>query len=263
MSSAQLAEMFAGARQQGRAVFMPFMTAGLPTVDTAPGLFDQLAADGADAFEVGIPYSDPLMDGPVIQSASQRVLNAGVTFSIGLDLAGSVAERTNRPVIVMTYVNPILQTGVEAFAGRMAGLGISGVIVADVPLEEALPIKSTLRDAGVGMALFAAPTTSEERLRQIADAEPDFIYAVADLGVTGERSQVSQHLEGLVRRIRAVTSRPLVLGVGISNPEQARAAAALADGVIVGSALVAEVLASGTAESAAAFAKAVHGNASG
>ena len=128
-----------------------------------------------------------------------------------------------------------------------------------MPFEEAQPIQSALDDAGVGMALFAAPTTSESRLREIAAAEPDFIYAVADLGVTGQRDEVSRHLEGLVRRIRGVTSTPIVLGVGISTPEQAAVAASLGDGVIVGSALVAEVLESGTAKSAEAFAEAIHG----
>ncbi len=259
--STALASMFATARHAGRPVFMPFMTAGIPDQDSSPAVFEQLAADGADAFELGIPYSDPLMDGPVIQAASARALDGGMTFLGGLELAGRVAGSTGKPVIVMTYVNPILQAGPDAFAAEAAALGIAGVIIADVPFEESADIQAALAGHGIGMALFAAPTTDEQRLRAIAEAQPSFIYAVADLGVTGRRQETSRHLEGLVRRIRAVTSVPIVLGVGISTPAQAETAAAIADGVIVGSALVAEVLEEGAPRSGAAFAAAVHGTA--
>jgi len=259
MSVAALSEMFAAARAAGRPVFMPFMTAGIPDQERSLAVFEQLAAAGADAFELGIPYSDPLMDGAVIQAASARALDGGMTFLGGLELAGRVADATGKPIIVMTYVNPILQAGPEAFAAEAAALGIAGVIIADVPFEEAASIKDALAEHGVGLALFAAPTTDESRLRAIVEAQPTFIYAVADLGVTGRRARVSGHLEGLVRRIRAVTSIPVVLGVGISTPDQAAAAAGLADGVIVGSALVSEVLESGSAASGSAFAEAVHG----
>lgn len=257
--SGSLAAMFAAARAEGRPVFMPFMTAGLPDAEGSVSVFEQLAAAGADAFEIGIPYSDPLMDGQVIQTASARALESGMTFLGGLRLAGQVVEATARPVIVMTYVNPILQAGPETFAAEAAAMGVAGVIVADVPVEESLTIKAALDEHELGMALFAAPTTDESRLRVIANAQPAFIYAVADLGVTGIREEASAHIEGLVRRIRTVTSIPLVLGVGISTPEQAGMAAKLADGVIVGSALVDEVLTGGSPRSAAAFAAAVHG----
>lgn len=259
MSGAALIEMFSDARAGGRPVFMPFMTAGIPNREASLEVFQQLADAGADAFELGIPYSDPLMDGAVIQAASSRALDEGMTFLGGLELAGRVAKTTGKPIIVMTYVNPILQAGPEVFAAEAAALGIAGVIIADVPFEEAGPIKDALAGHGVGLALFAAPTTGEHRLRAIVEAGPTFIYAVADLGVTGERAGVSSHLEGLMRRIRAVTSIPIVLGVGISTPDQAAAAARLADGVIVGSALVSEVLESGSATSGRAFAEAVHG----
>jgi tryptophan synthase alpha chain len=251
--------MFASARDAARPVFMPFMTAGIPDLAGSLAVFERLAAEGADAFELGIPYSDPLMDGPVIQAASARALEEGMTFLGGLELAGRVAGSTGKPVIVMTYVNPILQAGPAVFAAEAAALGIAGVIIADVPFEESAPVKAALDTHGIGMALFAAPTTDERRLRSIAAAQPSFIYAVADLGVTGRREKTSDHLEGLVRRIRAVTSVPVVLGVGISTPEQAGIAARLADGVIVGSALVAEVLEEGSPNSGAAFAEAVHG----
>ena len=259
MSDNALSVMFQTARRQGRPVFMPFMTAGIPTLDESPAVFQRLAADGADAFELGIPYSDPLMDGAVIQAASARALQEGMTFRVGMELAGRVGSDTGKPVIVMTYINPILQTGLDTFAAEAAALGVAGVIVPDVPFEEAGAIQAALRTHDIGMALFAAPTTSEQRLRALAQAEPTFIYAVADLGVTGRRQAVSSHLEGLVRRIRAVTSIPVVLGVGLSSPEQAAVAASLADGVIIGSTLVSEVLDGGTPTSAKAFADAIHG----
>ena len=257
--SRALAALINSARDAVRPVFMPFMTAGIPDRDASLAVFQRLADEGADAFELGIPYSDPLMDGPVIQAASARALDEGMTFLGGLELAGRVAQSTGKPVIVMTYVNPILQAGAEVFAAEAAALGIAGVIIADIPFEESATVKAALDTHGIGMALFAAPTTDERRLRAIADARPSFIYAVADMGVTGRRDEVSDHLEGLVRRIRAVTSIPIVLGVGISTPEQAGTAAGLADGVIVGSALVAEVLETGITASGAAFAEAVHG----
>ena len=259
MSRNALTDMFRAAREQGRPVFMPFMTAGIPTLEASPAVFERLAADGADAFELGIPYSDPLMDGAVIQAASARAIEEGMTFRAGMELAGRVGTDTGKPVIVMTYINPILQTGLDAFAAGAADLGVSGVIVPDVPFEEAESIQEALRSHDIGMALFAAPTTSEQRLRALAQAEPTFIYAVADLGVTGRRQAVSSHLEGLVRRIRAVTSIPIVLGVGLSTPEQAAIAASLADGVIIGSTLVSEVLEGSAPTSAKAFADAVHG----
>ena len=258
MGAGQLFELFRASRDHARTVFMPFMTAGIPDAEKSLAVFEQLAEAGADAFEVGIPYSDPLMDGPVIQAASTRALAGGMTLSGGLDLGGEVVTSTGLPVIVMTYVNPILQVGPEQFAGQAKKAGISGVIMADVPFEESMLVKVALDDAGIGMAMFAAPTTTEERLRSIAAAEPTFIYAVADMGVTGQRDQLRSDLQDLIRRIRAVTSIPIVLGVGISTPDQAREASRLADGVIVGSALVSEVMESGGVPSAAAFADAVH-----
>lgn len=259
MTGGTLTDMFRSAREEGRPVFMPFMTAGIPSLEASVGVFEELAAAGADAFELGIPYSDPLMDGAVIQEASAQSLDNGMTFLGGIELAGRVGSATGKPVIVMTYVNPILQAGAETFAAEAAALGIAGVIIADVPFEEAVPIQAALAAHGVGMALFAAPTTTEDRLRAIAEAAPEFIYAVADLGVTGRREEASEHLADLVRRIRLVTSIPVVLGVGISSPDQAALAAGLADGVIIGSALVSEVLEGGRPSSAKAFAEAIHG----
>lgn len=245
-----LAQMFAAGRRDRRALFMPFLTAGLPDPAASPALFGALADGGADAFEVGLPYSDPLMDGPVIQAASARALAAGTDLEASLGVVAAAAEL--KPVIAMTYVNPIERAGPADFCRRLAAAGALGLIVADLPLEEAGPFLEAAGSAGLGMALFAAPTTDDARLRRVVAAGPAFIYGVADLGVTGERRTSSGRAQELARRVRAVTTLPLVLGVGISTPEQAAAAAPLADGVIVGSALVRLVLDSGDTRTAAA-----------
>ncbi len=242
MTVERLTSMFAAVRSEGRTALLPFLTAGLPDPDHAVEMFEAMAQAGADGFEVGIPYSDPLMDGPIIQQGGTRALAAGVDLAAGLDIAGRVVDRTGLPVLVMTYANVVEQAGAADFAHRAAARGVSGVIVADLPLEESGPIKQAVESAGLGMVLFAAPTTTDERLRRLADAEPAFIYGVADLGVTGERERASSRAGELAARIRALTSIPLVLGVGISTPEQAAQAANSADGIIVGSALVRRVL---------------------
>lgn len=262
MAADRLADLFAGGRDGGRAVFMPYLMAGLPADDDPTAPFRSWADAGADAFEVGIPYTDPLMDGPVIQKAAARALAAGMTFERGLSVAGEVGSKTGKPVIVMTYINPILATGPEAFARNASAAGVDGVIVADLPFEEARIVHEPLAAAGVGLALFASPTTSDERLLKIVKQEPAFIYGVTDMGVTGARAERSEHVEHLVRRVRAMSAVPLVLGVGISTPDQARYAAGLADGVIVGTALVNSVMNDGVEASAHLcrdFADAVHG----
>jgi tryptophan synthase alpha chain len=201
-----------------------------------------MAAAGAEAFEVGIPYADPMMDGPTIQAGNQRALEGGMTLERGLEVVEGVVTRTGKPVIVMTYANPIHRLGPAVFARRCRKAGASAVIVADLPLEEAAPIQGPVEEAGLGMVLFAAPTASDERLKAIAAAEPVFIYGIADLGVTGERSEAGDRAARLATRIRAVTDVPLVMGVGISTPDQARRLKGRVDGVIVGSALVRRVI---------------------
>ncbi len=242
MSRQSLDRLFAEVRSEGRTALLPFMTAGLPSSATSVELFAAMAESGADAFEVGIPYSDPMMDGPTIQAGNLRALAGGATLEAGFEIVSAVVERTGKPVLVMTYANPVFRLGPETFARRSAEAGASGVIVADLPLEEAAAIQSPIEEAGLGMVLFAAPTSSEARLRAIAAAQPVFIYGVADLGVTGERSQSSTHGRDLAARIKAVTTVPLVMGVGISTPDHARSLAGQADGIIVGSALVRRVL---------------------
>jgi tryptophan synthase alpha chain len=241
--AARLATMFTTARAEGRSLLLPYLTAGLPDAETSVDLFVAMAEAGADGFEIGIPYADPLMDGPVIQEAGARALAAGMTVDRALDIVSAVTAATGKPCLVMTYVNPVLHRGLDAFCEAVATAGGVGLILADLPADEAVPFLDAARRAGLGMALFAAPTTDDARLATIGSLEPAFIYAVAELGVTGERAASSDRLATLSARVRAVTGASLVAGVGISTPAQAAAAAEVADGVIVGSALVRRVLA--------------------
>lgn len=221
---------------------LPYMTVGLPTPDESVRLFVAMAEAGADGFEVGIPYGDPLMDGPIIQAAGERALSAGSGVEVGLDLLAEIVTKTGKPCVVMTYVNPILRMGIEAFADRVALAGGSTVIVADLPVDEAEVLAAAFAEREIGLVLFVAPTTTEDRLSRVVAAAPPFIYGIAELGVTGERATASSHISSLVARVHRHSDIPVVAGVGISTPDQARAAAGAADGVIVGSALVRRVL---------------------
>ncbi len=247
-----LRELFARASSENRAALLPYMTAGLPDRGSSVEIFEAMADAGADAFEVGIPYSDPLMDGPTVHEAGLRSLAAGTSLNASLEIVAAVANRTGKPVIVMTYVNPVLRIGVPAFAERAAAAGASAVILADLPVDESAPFRDAFGDAGLGTVLFAAPTTGEARLRAVVEARPVFVYGIAEVGVTGEREESGDHVANLSAVVRAITDIPLVLGVGISTPEHARRAALVADGVIVGSALVRRVLDAATTDAAAA-----------
>lgn len=250
MSRELLTALFATCRRENRAALMPYMTVGLPTPEESVRLFVAMAEAGADGFEVGIPYADPLMDGPTIQAAGEVALAAGSGVAVGLDLLAEIVAQTGKPCVVMTYVNPVLRMGIETFADRVAAAGASGVIVADLPVDEADPFASAFGARGIGLVLFVAPTTTEQRLARVVRADPPFVYGVAELGVTGVRSTASSHIASLVARVRKQSEVPVVVGVGISTPDQARAAARDADGVIVGSALVRRVLAAADVEEA-------------
>ncbi len=253
MAAERFDALFAACRAEGRAALLPYLTAGLPAPAATVDLFTAMAEAGADGFEVGIPYSDPLMDGPVIQEAGSRALAAGTTLATGFDLAGGITAGTGKPAVVMTYVNQVLRLGAGEFARRTAAAGASGVIVADLPVDEAGPIKASFEAEGLGLVLFVAPTTGAGRLGQVAEMEPLFVYGVSRMGVTGERTGgLPDQIEEMAEAVRAATDRPLVLGVGISTPSQAAEAGAIADGVIVGTALVRRVLEAPTPADAAA-----------
>lgn len=220
-------------------------------------LFEAMAESGADGFEVGIPYSDPLMDGPVIMRGSEAALAAGTNRDVALDIVGEVAARTGKPVLAMTYVNPVMQAGWNEYALALAKRGAAGIIVPDLPLEESADLAEACRKQGIGLVQFVSPTSTDSRLERVAAAKPAFIYGVSDMGVTGERNAVSPHVLSLSERVRAYTEIPLVFGVGISTPEQAAAIKGLADGVIIGTAIVRRVLEAGSAKLAAASLRAV------
>lgn len=253
--------LFATARGEGRAVLLPYLTAGLPDSDSSVGLFEAMAEAGADGFEVGIPYSDPLMDGPTIHAAGLAALRGGATIESSIGVVAAVSARTGLPTIVMTYVNPVLRYGPERFGEMVAAAGASAVIVADLPVDEALPFTAAFDAVGLGTVLFVAPTTQADRLAAVATLDPVFLYGIAQLGVTGAREDgAAQRASALAARVRRVTDAPLVLGVGIATPEHARLAAEVADGVIVGSAIVERVLEADSATDAAASLRAAVGD---
>jgi tryptophan synthase alpha chain len=246
----KLTSLFDRAKAENRAVFLPYLTAGIPDPASSVELFVAMAEAGADGFEVGIPYADPLMDGPLIMAAGQQALKSGITVEVAFDIARQVIEQTGKPVLLMTYTNPVIQLGVRSFFDRAADIGASGVIIADLPVDEAEPFVEAAAGAQIGLVLFAAPTTTDTRLRAVADAHPAFVYAIAEVGVTGERLDASANTEELARRIRSVTDAAIVFGVGISTPEHAAKAARWGDGVIVGTAIVRRVMEAPDVESA-------------
>lgn len=251
MGADRLRQMFAATRAEGRAAFLPYLTVGLPAPADSVRMFEAMAGAGADGFEIGIPYSDPLMDGPVIQRGSEVALGAGTNLDTALDLAGKISMSTELPSLAMTYANPVFRRGVDTFCGALAEAGVDGIIVPDLPVDEAGPVLKAAARHGLGTVLFVAPTSDDSRVRAVAAADPVFVYAVAEMGVTGERGEASSHVVSLAERIRSATEAPIVFGVGISTPEQAKAAAAVGDGIIVGTALVRRVLESSSPDEAA------------
>jgi tryptophan synthase alpha chain len=225
-------------RDAGAKLLVPYVTGGLGVgwLDVVGAVADA----GADAIEVGIPFSDPVMDGTTIQAASQRALEIGATpTSI---LADVRTLDIDVPLVVMTYYNPVHHAGHERFASSLAAAGIDGAIVPDLPLDELNGWADAAEAAGVETVLLAAPTTPDDRLRAICDRSRGFVYGVSLMGVTGEREQLASRALEMGRRCKGVTDTPVLLGVGISNAEQAVEAAGAADGVVVGSALMARVL---------------------
>jgi tryptophan synthase alpha chain len=234
----RIAAAFAAARADGRAAaLMPYMMAGYPDLDTSVAIGLACADAGADVLELGIPFSDPLADGPVIHAAGVAALAAGVRLHDALEVAAAVAERI--PVVVMCYANPILSRGFERFADMLAQRGVSGLIVPDLPFEEAPAAIAALDERGLALVPLVAPTTPPERLSMIGARARGFLYTVSVTGTTGERVALKDDLAAVVARARAGTKVPVAVGFGIATPEQAAAAAAAgADGVIIGSRLV-------------------------
>jgi tryptophan synthase alpha chain len=222
----------------GARIFVPYVTGGLPGVDA--GLLRSLEDREADAIEVGIPFSDPVMDGAVIQEASRRALESGATPKSVLDV---IAEaRLRAPVVVMTYLNPVLAAGFGPFLDRAREADVAGVIVPDLPSDDAAEWCEACRSRGIASVFLAAPGSSNERLRRVAALTRGFVYCVSMYGVTGERESLAGTAREVVDALRPLTSTPLVVGVGIGTPEAATEACTFADGVVVGSALVRPLL---------------------
>ncbi|MDF1513615.1 MAG: tryptophan synthase subunit alpha [Anaerolineae bacterium] len=235
----RITETFTTLGKKGRKALMPYLTMGYPHLDSALDLVPVLQHAGADLIELGVPFSDPLADGATIQAASQQALENGMNLDLCLEQAMNLREYgVTLPFILMGYYNPLLQYGVQHFADRASAMGIDGVIVPDLPPEEALPLLDALRDCGVYSIFLLAPTSNEERIRKVAALSEGFIYLVSLLGVTGARRSLPVDLAHFVARVRQITNKPLAVGFGISTARQAHQVSQLADGVIVGSALI-------------------------
>ncbi len=239
MPEGRLAQAIAAARAKGRAAFIPYITAGDPNLEATADFVESLAKAGADIVELGVPFSDPIADGPVNQKAAERALASGTS----LDNIFTTVERLRRrgaaiPIVLFTYFNPIHSMGLENFARRARSAGVDGVLVVDLPPEEAGPHIEAARAADLETVFLASPTTSVCRLSLINDASSGFVYYVSRLGVTGERPELSKTLAQEIARVRRHVTVPLAVGFGISTPEQAASVGGLADAVVVGSALV-------------------------
>lgn len=253
---------FANAR--GRSAFMPYLPVGYPDLSTSLDLFQTLAEAGADLIEVGVPFSDPLADGPTIQSATQQALANGVTSAQCLDVVRALRARgVATPMLLMGYINPILAYGVDRYVTDAAQAGADGFIIPDLPPDEAGEIEAVCQQQGLAMIYLVAPTSTSERLALAAAHSTGFLYLVSVAGITGARSELPPHLAGFVASVREHTDLPLAVGFGIATPQQASSVAALADGVVVGSALVKQAGGTepkvGVRALAASLAQAVHG----
>jgi tryptophan synthase alpha chain len=233
----RIAAAFARLRGCRERALIPYLTAGDPSLEVTRRLVLEAEARGADLIELGFPFSDPLADGPVIQRAAQRALAGGVTLLGLFDAARELRHQLTVPLILMTYVNPLLAFGLEAVT-KEAAAGFDGLIVPDLPLEEAKPLESAARRAGLDLIFLVAPTSGPDRIRRIARRSRGFVYAVSLMGVTGPRAELPADLTDYLQSIRSVTDKPVCVGFGISHPDQVRALAPHADGLIVGSALV-------------------------
>lgn len=257
MTPSAIASRFQALKHEGRMALMPFLMAGDPDLEVTAEVLLSLQENGADMVELGIPYSDPLADGPVIQASAHRALAAGTTTDRVLDMLQSLRGQLTLPVILFTYSNPLLNRGAERFFADAAAAGASGLVIPDLPLEEAERLSPFAAQHQLDLVLLVAPTTPAERMRRIAEASRGFTYLVSVTGVTGERSNLEQRVASLVTSLRACCQIPVAVGFGISGPEQVRQVREWgADGAIVGSALVKRMAAvdrSTTAAEAGAF----------
>jgi len=230
--------MFADLKQRGVKGLIAYLTAGDPSPDRTPDLVDAMVRGGADLIELGVPFSDPIADGPVIQRAGQRALKAGTTLGGVLDIAARIRERSQVPLLLFTYLNPVVRYGLERLAEDAARSGIDGCLLTDASVEEAHEYVGAMHRHGLDTVFLAAPTSTARRLKLVAHYSTGFVYLVSRTGVTGERESLSDTVSPLVRAMRAVTDLPLAVGFGISKPEHVAEVGRQVEAVVVGSALV-------------------------
>ena len=245
---------FQALRDRGERALIPFITAGDPDLETTEKALRALDRAGADLIELGVPYSDPLADGPTIQAAATRALQRGTRLEAVLEMVGGIAGELRSPIILFSYYNPILHCGAETFVERIAAKGVKGLVVPDLPLEEADALLALTAAADVALTLLVAPTSDRDRMAAIARASQGFIYLVSVTGVTGARAQMQDRVKDLLRSLQQIADKPVGVGFGISKPEQARQVVEWgADAAIVGSAFVKRLAAGTPAEGLAAI----------
>jgi tryptophan synthase alpha chain len=239
MSSGSIADVFARCKAEKRAAFIPFLMAGDPDIETTPRLLEAAVAGGADIVEIGVPFSDPIADGPVNQRAAVRALAAHTTLDDVLRMVARHRDRLGVPIVLFTYFNPLLARGLTTFAELAAASGVDGVLCVDLPPEEAAEeLLPALHGQGIDSVFLLAPTSSKDRVRRVEESASGFVYYVSRTGVTGERDELPKELTRELKTLRRRLSLPLAVGFGLSSPGQVHEVAKLADGVVVGSALV-------------------------
>src|SRR6266700_7850078 len=237
----RIAETFAALKRLGRGGFIPFITAGDPDIATTELLLIELAAAGADIIELGVPFSDPVADGETIQRASERALRKGVTLLDALTSIARAKQRIDVPIVLFSYFNPLLKFGEEQLAKEAKQAGVDAILVTDLIPEEAQSWTETLVQCNLDPIFLVAPTTSDNRLKQVAQQARGFIYAVSRAGVTGARAEMPREAEALVKRVRSVSNLPVAVGFGISTVAQVRQVWRFADAAVIGSAIVREI----------------------
>ncbi len=234
----RIPETFARLRAERQRALIPFVVAGDPDLEAINGILRTIARAGADLIELGVPFSDPIADGPIIQRAAQRALANGVGLADVLELVRKARADIRQPIVLLSYYNPILQYGLQRFCADAPSAGVDGIVIPDLPPDESEELLADARPRGLDVIFLLAPTSTDERIRFVAEQSSGFIYCVSITGVTGVRERLPEDVRDLVRRIKAVTPLPVCVGFGISTAEQARQVAEIADGVIVGSAIV-------------------------
>jgi len=251
-TSTRITRRFTALRNSGELGLVAYLTAGDPSLEATERFALAMAEAGADVVELGVPFSDPIADGPTIQRASERALRSGTTLAGVLDLVKKLRQKTEVPLVLFSYYNPVLQMGVEAFAERAATAGADGALITDLTPEEANDYRQSVRARGLDTVFLAAPTSTDTRLERIAESTSGFLYLICRTGVTGAREALPDDLPALVRRTRRVTPLPIAVGFGISLPVHVSLLGGLADAAVVGSALVTEIERAASIEAASA-----------